>query len=49
MTERSYHENEYAARFADVEENLKRIREGIARTAEKSGRRPEDITLLAAT
>lgn len=49
MTEKSYHENEYAARFADVEENLKRIREGIARTAEKSGRRPEDITLLAAT
>lgn len=49
MTEKSYHENEYAARFADVEENLKRIREGIARAAEKSGRRPEDITLLAAT
>ena len=36
-------------RFRDVEENLKVIRENMAQAAEKSGRRPEDITLLAAT
>ena len=47
MTERLL--NDFATRFADVEENLKRIREAIAEAARKSGRRPEDITLLAAT
>ena len=36
-------------RFQDVEENLKVIRENIAQAAEKSGRKPEDITFLAAT
>lgn len=36
-------------RFEDVKENLKVIRETIAQAAEKSGRKPEDITLLAAT
>ena len=36
-------------RFRDVEENLKVIRENMAQAAGKSGRRPEDITLLAAT
>ena len=35
--------------FRDVEENLKAIRENIAQAAEKSGRKPEDITFLAAT
>lgn len=47
MTERLL--NDFAIRFADVEENLKRIREAIAEASRKSGRRPEDITLLAAT
>ena len=47
MTERLL--NDFSTRFADVEENLKRIREAIAEAARKSGRRPEDITLLAAT
>ena len=36
-------------RCRDVTENLKIIRENIAAAAEKSGRKPEDITLLAAT
>ncbi|XOQ44761.1 MAG: Pyridoxal phosphate homeostasis protein [Clostridium sp.] len=36
-------------RFSDVEENLKVIREKIADAAVHSGRKPEDITLLAAT
>lgn len=36
-------------RFLDVEENLKIVREKIAEAALKSGRKPEDITLLAAT
>lgn len=36
-------------RFRDVEENLKVIRENIAQAAVRSGRQPEDITLLAAT
>ena len=40
MTERS---------FRDVEYNYKLINERIAEAAEKSGRRREDITLLAAT
>lgn len=47
MTEKS--SSELEKRFEDVEENLKVIREKIERAAEKSGRRPEDITLLAAT
>ncbi len=38
-----------ARSFLDVEENYKRINERIAEAAEKSGRRREDITLLAAT
>jgi pyridoxal phosphate enzyme (YggS family) len=48
MTEKLSNE-EMECRFRDVEENLKVIRENIARAAEKSGRRPEDITFLAAT
>lgn len=45
--EKSY--SEFAGRFLDVEENLKTIRGRIAEAAVKSGRRPEDIVLLAAT
>jgi PLP dependent protein len=41
--------SEFEQRFLDVEENLKVIRGRIAEAAVKSGRRPEDITLLAAT
>jgi hypothetical protein len=41
--------NDLERRFQDVEENLKVIRSTIAEAAVKSGRRPEDITLLAAT
>ena len=48
MTEKLSNE-ELESRFGDVEENLKVIRENIARAAQQSGRRPEDITLLAAT
>ncbi len=47
MTEKS--SNELEQRFRDVEENLKVIREKMAEAAAASGRRPEDITLLAAT
>lgn len=48
MTEKLSNE-ELKKRFEDVEENLKVIRENIADAALKSGRKPEDITLLAAT
>lgn len=41
--------SDQAARFRDLEENYKEISERIARAAERSGRRPEAITLLAAT
>jgi PLP dependent protein len=41
--------NDFAQRFLDLEENLKMIRNQIAEAAAKSGRSPEDITLLAAT
>ncbi|MFU0833726.1 MAG: Pyridoxal phosphate homeostasis protein [Oscillospiraceae bacterium] len=41
--------NEIQQRFLDVEENLKVIRDKIADAAVHSGRKPEDITLLAAT
>lgn len=47
MTEKS--SSDLEQRFSDVEENLKVIRENMAQAAVKSGRRPEDITLLAAT
>lgn len=36
-------------RMIAVEENLKLIRESMAQAAEKSGRRPEDIELVAVT
>lgn len=45
MTEKSSIE----ARFSDIEYNLDVIRERIANAAIKSGRRPEDITLMAVT
>ncbi len=41
--------SELKQRFLDVEENLKVVREEVAEAAVKSGRVPEDITLLAAT
>lgn len=44
MMEKSYNE-----RFALFDENYPRILEEIAAAAERSGRRPEEITLLAAT
>jgi pyridoxal phosphate enzyme (YggS family) len=40
---------DYERRFLDLEENLKVIRHNIADAAIKSGRMPQDITLLAAT
>lgn len=49
MTENWLPEAEKETRFQSVEENLKVIRERIAEAALKSGRAPEDITLLAAT
>lgn len=33
----------------DIAENIRKVRETIARSAEKSGRKPEDITLIAVT
>lgn len=41
--------NEYEQRFLSLEENLKVIRSNIGEAAVKSGRNPQDITLLAAT
>ena len=49
MTENRLDNMELAQRCRDVTENLKEIRERIARAAEKSGRTAGDITLLAAT
>lgn len=49
MTERALDKEVLSQRCRDVTENLKAIRENIARAAEKSGRSPSDITLLAAT
>ncbi|MBQ7654004.1 MAG: alanine racemase, partial [Clostridia bacterium] len=45
MTEKSYNE----MRFADISENIKVIRENVAVCAEKSGRKPEDIKIMAVT
>lgn len=36
-------------RFVQIEENLKTIRENIARAAEQSGRKPQDVALMAVT
>ncbi|MBO4342800.1 MAG: YggS family pyridoxal phosphate-dependent enzyme, partial [Clostridia bacterium] len=36
-------------KFTDIEENLKVIRENIARAAVASGRKPEDIYFMAVT
>lgn len=49
MMERVLDDAALAQRCHDVTENLKEIRERIARAAEKSGRTASDITLLAAT
>lgn len=45
MTAKSYNEQ----RFNDITENCKVIKENIASAAEKSGRRAEDISLMAVT
>lgn len=42
-------ESLYSERCADFDENYKEILENIARAAVDSGRKPEEITLLAAT
>ena len=44
MTEKCFEE-----RFRDVEENYKVITNRIAEAAVRSGRKPEDVTFLAAT
>ena len=49
MTEGLLHDDALQTRFLSVEENLKEIRERISEAALKSGRAPEDVTLLAAT
>lgn len=49
MTEKSFDSPNLAQRFYNLEENLKEVRENIAKAAEKYGRLPEEITLLAAT
>ncbi len=45
MTAKSYNE----IRFRDITENAKVIKENIASAAEKSGRKAEDISLMAVT
>ena len=45
--EKSYLDND--PKFRDIEENIKYIRERMAEAAIKSGRSPEDITLMAVT
>ncbi len=42
-------ENPFEDRIACFDNNYPRVREELARAAERSGRRPEEITLLAAT
>lgn len=44
MTEKQLVDRE---RFADIDYNLARVRERVAEAAIKSGRRPEDITIMA--
>lgn len=45
MTAKSYNEE----RFFDISENAKKIKENIAQAALKSGRSPQDISLMAVT
>ena len=47
MTEKS--SSEFERRFSDLEENLKEVRDRIAEAAVRSGRKPGDVALLAAT
>lgn len=47
--EKSLSEEELQKRFRDVEENLKTVEGNIAAAAARSGRKREEITLLAAT
>ncbi len=46
MTEKLSSED---ARTAEIADNIRQVRENIARAAQKSGRRAEDITLVAVT
>ena len=49
MTEKWLNEEELTAKIAVLEENYKIVTEKVAQAAIKSGRKPEEITLLAAT
>ena len=49
MTEKWLSDEELTAKIAALEENYKIVTEKVAQAAIKSGRRPEEITLLAAT
>ena len=49
MTENWLNDEGITAKIAALEENYKVVTEKVAQAAIKSGRRPEEITLLAAT
>ncbi|MFR1213929.1 MAG: YggS family pyridoxal phosphate-dependent enzyme [Acutalibacteraceae bacterium] len=49
MTEKWLNDEELTAKIAALEENYKIVTENVAQAAIKSGRKPEEITLLAAT
>ena len=49
MTEKWLSDEELTAKIAALEENYKIVTEKVAQAAIKSGRKPEEITLLAAT
>lgn len=49
MTENWLSEEELKVRYTALEENYKIVRECVEKAAVKSGRKPNDITLLAAT
>lgn len=46
MTEKLSSEDE---RFAEIADNIRRVRENIAKAAQRAGRRPEEVTLVAVT
>lgn len=47
MTEKLSSEDE--ERFAEIADNIRRVRENIAKAAQRAGRRPEEVTLVAVT
>ena len=49
MTEKWLSDEELTAKIAALEENYKIVTEKVEQAAIKSGRKPEEITLLAAT